>query len=146
MQFNYCYVDHPRATRSIEFDVSIHSNVGVTGQIFIPSLSLALEYNGKQHYVPFLMYSTHSSLLLCRHHNVETVQQRDMYKRSVCSSHGITLIVVPFWWDEKVDSVAQQIHAVRPDIHPPAGILWNNVTTIAPEMPHEKGITQHVRV
>ncbi len=44
------------------------------------------------------------------------VQQRDHFKRVVCDHTGITLIVIPYWWDRTVESVAGTIHAVRPDM------------------------------
>ncbi len=35
---------------------------------------------------------------------------------ATCSANGITLIVVPYWWDNTIESVAATIHKVRPDI------------------------------
>lgn len=28
-------------------------------------------------------------------------QQRDILRRSECKKHGITLIEIPYWWDER---------------------------------------------
>ncbi len=47
---------------------------------------------------------------------MSTVQHRDKQKRLICHSNGITLIVIPFWWDHTIESLAQTIHQTRPDI------------------------------
>ncbi len=33
-----------------------------------------------------------------------------------CFHDGITLIVIPYWWEKKIESVARCIHSNRPDI------------------------------
>ncbi len=40
-----------------------------------------------------------------------------MKKREKCSELGITLFIIPYWWNKTVESVARTIHAVRPDVH-----------------------------
>jgi len=79
---------------------------GVEFDIFIPSLSLAFEYNGEYHYkfVPI-------------HHvkiNLQTVQQRDKQKELICRNSGITLVVIPYWWDQTIESI----------IHTPVLAMW----------------------
>ncbi len=44
------------------------------------------------------------------------VQERDKKKQTLCKEQGITLIVVPFWWDRTLESVAHTIHLSRPDV------------------------------
>ncbi len=56
------------------------------------------------------------SHLCSRFEDLHLVQQRDQQKRALCDKYGITLIVVPFWWDNTTESVAQTIHLARPDI------------------------------
>jgi len=73
--------------------------------IFIPVLSLAIEYNGEGHYKSIPIYG-----------DFEKVQKRDIFKNSICKRDGITLIVVPYYWDKTIDSVAQAIRHARPDI------------------------------
>lgn len=61
------------------------------------------------------------------------MQQRDKFKQTVCHNNGITLIVIPYWWDKSIQSVAATIQAVRPDIHLPHDLLGGNViSTIMP--------------
>ncbi len=79
--------------------------------IFIPSLSLAFEYNGEYHYK-----------LVPIHHSGH-IQERDTKKRAWCQAHGITLITIPYWWDKKPESVATTLHMIRPDIGIPTSLL-----------------------
>jgi len=73
--------------------------------IFIPSLSLAFEYNGRQHYEFNNLFG--SSYLQ---------QKRDRFKLASVKLTGITLITIPYWWDEKEASLLSTIQAHRPDI------------------------------
>jgi len=72
--------------------------------IFIPELSLAFEYNGEYHYK------------LVKIFNSANVQRRDERKRNICQHDGITLIVIPYWWDKTLESLALTIRNIRPDI------------------------------
>ncbi len=47
---------------------------------------------------------------------LQVVQQRDEMKKIICDMHGITLLVIPYWWNKTIESVAQTIHFARPDI------------------------------
>jgi len=75
--------------------------------IFIPELALSFEYHGEYHYqfVPI-------------HDDIAKVQQRDQSKQEICKSRGISLIVIPFWWDKYLESLSHTIHKYRPDIIP----------------------------
>lgn len=81
------------------------SNKFMQLDVYIPSLSLAFEYQGIQHFreppSPTLQYGS----LSAQHH-------RDQQKRDACSkagthletllftlATGITLIEIPYWWD-----------------------------------------------
>ncbi len=72
--------------------------------VLIPSLHLAFEYQGRQHY-EFTFHGT-----------PEAQQLRDQAKRAACVMAGITLIEIPYWWDNKKDSLMASIHAARPDV------------------------------
>jgi hypothetical protein len=74
--------------------------------IFIPRLSLALEYQGEQHY--------HS---LAHFGDLSVYQRRDQAKHKFASQFGITLISIPFWWDCSSNSLASTIEYYRPDIN-----------------------------
>jgi hypothetical protein len=72
--------------------------------IFYPELKLAFEYHGKQHYTTFYRG------------NLEEQQKRDSEKIEACEKKNITLIVVPYWWDETAGSLAATIREQRPDL------------------------------
>jgi len=80
--------------------------------IFLPRLSLGLEYQGQYHFQHSFIFGS-----------PEVVQKRDEAKKALCADMGITLIEVPFWWDRSIATVAATIHKYRPDIipEPPAG-------------------------
>ena len=57
--------------------------------------NITIEYHGKQHYEDIPSGFA----------NVETYKNRDIEKEKICSEHGIQLIVIPHWWDNKLDSL-----------------------------------------
>ncbi len=73
--------------------------------VFVPSKSLAFEYQGEQHFfdikcmTPQWIYS-----------------ERDQQKRSACLANGITLVEVPYWWNFQKETLVATIHEVRPDL------------------------------
>jgi hypothetical protein len=96
--------------RIYEFDVSFLISYrlfeSLTFTIFIPHLSLALEYQGGHHY-----FSTE------RFGDLSVYQRRDRAKRNFASQFGITVISIPFWWDRSSNSLASTIEYYRPDIN-----------------------------
>jgi hypothetical protein len=75
--------------------------------IFVPSLSLAFEYQGKYHYETNWQFG-----------DSQRVQRRDKEKIQACQSFGITLIVVSYKWKHDTQSIVDMIRHVRPDIIP----------------------------
>jgi hypothetical protein len=74
-------------------------------KIFIPSLSLAFEYQGEIHY--------RTSIL---HGSAAQRQKIDQAKANYAKDIGVTLIPIPFWWDKSSESLAATIHHYRPDL------------------------------
>ncbi len=119
--------------------------------IYVPELALAIEYNGEYHYTSISMYpkdvvtivlvirNYHSQTVhlsyVSRYDEVESVKRRDKYKQQHCQNQGITLIVVPYWWDKKVESVVKTIHLARPDIQFPPELM--NGTRISMQVPKQ---------
>ena len=73
--------------------------------IFIPSLNLAFEYQGEQHYSTHYLYGSPS-----------IQQQRDQEKEMKCKEAGITLIHIPYWWDKQKSSLVATIRQYRSDL------------------------------
>ena len=78
--------------KTIEFDV------------FVPSLQLAFEYHGQHHYQD-------SPALGCG--LIELHQQRDTEKVELCKTQNISLVVVPYWWDNTISSLRTLIRENR---------------------------------
>jgi hypothetical protein len=74
--------------------LSRESGLAVEFDVFVPQLNLALEYHGEHHYgdIPALGH-------------LEAYKVRDAEKAMLCELHSITLVVVPYWWDESVDQL-----------------------------------------
>jgi hypothetical protein len=71
--------------------------------VFIPSLAIALEYQGQQHYTwHYLIGSPEEQI------------EKDQEKRIACQRVGISLIEVPYWWNFKAESLAPIIRNHRP--------------------------------
>lgn len=76
--------------------------------IWIPSFQLAIEHQGRQHYL--------SDSMFCKRDPLAHVQSRDTSKQRECEKLGITLIHVPYWLEKEPHKIAQLITSVRPDI------------------------------
>jgi len=66
--------------------------------IYFPQLQLAFEYNGQQHYHDVGFFGP-----------VEVYRRRDQLKRELCRAQGIRLVTLPYWWDERLESLAATI-------------------------------------
>jgi hypothetical protein len=71
--------------------------------IYIPSITLAFEYQGEQHYKNHAIFGSNQ-------------KERDTEKAIQCQQHGITLIAIPFWWNGTTESLVATIQSKRPDI------------------------------
>ena len=67
--------------------------------LFIPSLNLAFEYQGEQHY-----HDKPDGFS-----NLELYNERDTLKYNYCSSHSISLHLIPYWWDKSLPSLFTSI-------------------------------------
>jgi len=68
--------------------------------LFLPNLKLAFEYQGEQHFreIPAAGFGT-----------LDSRKSRDAEKHQLCIANGITLIPVPYWWDNKKESLMTTI-------------------------------------
>jgi len=81
--------------KSVQFDV------------WIPSLSLVLEYQGEYHSVD-LPGSGYDS--------VDDVRTRDTVKKELCENNGLIYVAVPYWWDGKKDSLSSTLRQYIPEV------------------------------
>jgi len=76
--------------------------------IYLPSLKLAFEYQGQQHYEENItVFNIKES--------VNRVQKEKL-KQRICQQLGITVVEVPYWWNKRKEYIATEIARVRPDI------------------------------
>eukprot|EP01114_Cavostelium_apophysatum_P017882 TRINITY_DN5405_c0_g1_i1.p1 TRINITY_DN5405_c0_g1~~TRINITY_DN5405_c0_g1_i1.p1 ORF type:complete len:716 (-),score=103.25 TRINITY_DN5405_c0_g1_i1:1172-3319(-) len=94
LHFNYKHPDlaHAASNKPMELD------------LYSPSLKLAIEYQGQQHFE-----ETHRGSL-------DKQKIRDEEKRAACSDLGITMVEIPFWWDRSESQLTATILKYRPDI------------------------------
>eukprot|EP01114_Cavostelium_apophysatum_P001389 TRINITY_DN11199_c0_g1_i1.p1 TRINITY_DN11199_c0_g1~~TRINITY_DN11199_c0_g1_i1.p1 ORF type:complete len:588 (-),score=156.40 TRINITY_DN11199_c0_g1_i1:19-1782(-) len=74
--------------------------------VYVPSLKIAFEYQGAQHFDQSASYFGAAEQLL----------KRDEEKRVACKKQNITLIEVPYWWDQTFQSLAATVRELRPDL------------------------------
>eukprot|EP00026_Physarum_polycephalum_P002145 Phypoly_transcript_02149.p1 GENE.Phypoly_transcript_02149~~Phypoly_transcript_02149.p1 ORF type:complete len:898 (+),score=87.49 Phypoly_transcript_02149:121-2814(+) len=73
---------------------------------WLPNLAIAFEFQDDYHYIT-TWYS---------HLNKDKIQFRDTVKTSTVRQSETTLVLVPCWWDGKIESLAVTIHFHRPDL------------------------------
>ena len=82
-------------------EISRISGFNVQFDIFMIERNIAIEYHGKHHYED----------MPAGFSNLETYQQRDTEKEKLCKEHGIQLIVIPYWWNNKLDSLKTYLYS-----------------------------------
>ena len=80
-------------------DISRITGYPVQFDIFLMSRNIAIEYHGKQHYED--ISSGFSSL--------EIYNSRDEEKIKLCKQFGIQLFIIPYWWDNQIDSLREKL-------------------------------------
>ena len=82
-------------------EISRETGSAVQFDIFLIHKKIAIEYHGQQHYedIP----SAFAPL--------ELYKNRDKEKEKLCIAHGIQLIIIPYWWDNNINSLAKTINS-----------------------------------
>ncbi len=73
-------------------------------------------------------------------HHSDKIKQLDQKKRIFCESYGITLLVVPYWWNHKADSIAGTLHLARPDLPIDRSMLGTPISTMVPKKTRQSTI------
>jgi hypothetical protein len=81
---------------------------GQTLDVYVPSVRLAFEYQGQQHYEPVNFFGGTESF--------RRTQERDSRKAVLCLAEGVTLIAWPY-------RINVSLEALRTSVMRP-GILW----------------------
>ena len=76
-------------------DISRETGLPVQFDIFLLKSNIAIEYHGQQHFEDI----PNAFAPLEMHIN------RDLEKESLCNKYGVKLIIIPYWWDNKLDSL-----------------------------------------
>ena len=79
--------------------ISRDSGYAVQFDIFMIQRNIAIEYHGKQHFVD----------INYRFSSLEMYQNRDIEKAKLCRKYGIQLVVIPYWWDNNLDSLKETL-------------------------------------
>ena len=80
-------------------EISRDSGFVVQFDIFMIQRKIAIEYHGRHHYEDIPQAFS----------NLETYKHRDIEKEKLCKKHGIQLIVIPYWWDNNLDSLKETL-------------------------------------
>jgi len=88
-------------------EMSQKAGYSIELDLFIPKLNLAFEYQGEHHYEENPKGGFGS---------FESQQFRDQKKKQICSEHGIELIIIPYWWENKIESLKSTIFKEYPNI------------------------------
>jgi len=77
--------------------------------IWLPELSLAIEYQGEQHYHSIPHWGGEEAL--------RGVIRRDKEKVAACEKNGIELVSVPYTWDKTIDPIVKLLfsHGIEPE-------------------------------
>eukprot|EP01126_Amoeba_proteus_P002830 TRINITY_DN10911_c0_g1_i1.p1 TRINITY_DN10911_c0_g1~~TRINITY_DN10911_c0_g1_i1.p1 ORF type:complete len:145 (+),score=40.44 TRINITY_DN10911_c0_g1_i1:327-761(+) len=78
--------------------------------IWVPKYNLALEYQGEQHYYDIPGRDGPGSSVV--------VFERDQQKREACAKNGITLVQIPYWWDNSEEQLSSTLNLLRPELFP----------------------------
>ena len=80
-------------------EISRETGFPVQFDIFLVQKNIAIEYHGQQHYedIPFAFAS------------LELYNNRDNEKKLLCKKYGIDLIIIPYWWDNSIESLQSTI-------------------------------------
>ena len=84
-------------------ELSRNSGFSVQFDIFLSHRNIAFEYHGIQHYEDLpVAFSP-----------VEMYQNRDQEKIKLCKQFGIHLIIIPYWWDNNLESLRDTINSTN---------------------------------
>ena len=81
-------------------DISRETGAFIQFDVFLVKRNIGFEYHGIHHYEDIPQ----------RFSSLEMYKFRDSEKQKLCKQFGVHLIVIPYWWDNKIASLKQTIH------------------------------------
>ena len=87
----------------IHEELARESGFGAEFDIYIPSLQIAIEYQGEHHYKDIPAFGP-----------VELYQERDIEKVTLCKKHNIHLVIIPYWTSMESDAILSQLSSQLP--------------------------------
>ena len=105
--------------------------------IYIPSLNLAIEYQGNQHYQYNQFFATNqendqNNFNFDKDGDIDSTNienneygryKNDLEKKEASEDIGLSLIEIPYWWNGDKNSLISTIYKNRPDIFENTGNL-----------------------
>lgn len=76
--------------------------------LWIPQYGIGIEFQGEQHYTHVDVFGPSTG----------AYWERDILKNNLCATQGITLVVIPYWWDGEIASLSATLYQTRPDVFP----------------------------
>ena len=76
-------------------ELSRKTGCAIQFDVFLTQKNIAIEYHGQQHYDD----------ISAGFASLEMYKNRDEEKRKLCKEFGIQLVVIPYWWDNQLDSL-----------------------------------------
>ena len=83
-------------------EISRESGFSVQFDIFLIKRKIAIEYHGLQHYEDIPSGFSPLELNKCR----------DAEKQTLCHKYGIQLIIIPYWWDNQLNSLKETLDSL----------------------------------
>ena len=83
-------------------EISRETGYPVQFDVYLVKKRIAFEYHGKQHYEEVSSAFT----------SPEMYQFRDSEKVNLCKKFDITLIIIPYWWNNKIGSLVNKISGI----------------------------------
>ena len=84
-------------------ELSRETGYSVQFDIFLINRNIAFEYHGQQHYE-----DTPSNFA-----PLEMYKHRDEEKEKICKKFGIQLVIIPFWWDNSMESLKEKLTQIN---------------------------------
>lgn len=91
--------------------MTVNSDRPVQLDLWLPNYQIGIEYQGEQHY-----YNLDGAFGPSG--TASFYWERDLAKISNCQLRGITLVIIPFWWDRRKESLSATLYRARPDLFP----------------------------